>query len=156
MKQGAVNLFSAPCPFDSWSPRHWALVQGPISKEYDLHVCLSQGVFFQRSAHCDPSFQLGCSPEGSMFLAFMALTCHDLLLTPRAGGFRLCVALRLLRLGGQQKMPGLQMASSRVLVESTLYEGYWYISRCFFKTHPALDFARWKNRRYFHNFPSSH
>lgn len=48
MKRGAVNLYSAPCPFDPWSPRHWALVQGRRSKEYDLnlHVCLSQGVFF--------------------------------------------------------------------------------------------------------------
>lgn len=64
----------------------------------------------------------------------MALTCHDLLRIPRAGGFRLRVALRLLRLGGQQKMPGLHMASSRVLV--ILKD----LGRCFFQdTSGALD-----------------
>lgn len=79
-------------------------------------VCFSRGLLIVTQV-----FSLGC----------MALTCHDLLRIPRAGGFRLRVALRLLRLGGQQKMPGLHMASSTVLV--ILKD----LGRCFFKTHPV-------------------
>lgn len=106
-------------------------------------VCFSRGLLIVTQV-----FSLGCSPEGSMFLAFMALTCHDLLRTPRAGGFRFRVALRLLRLGGQQKMPGLHMASSRVLVFLKDLG-----SCCLQDTSDALDCSI-KKQEIFPQFPS--